>query len=316
MLYLDDMAVWLHTQKGSILRGCLCGAVVLASAVTGFMTWSGRDAQAAEIKKNEVTIAECRYQLDAINQKINGFDANEDLVYYSPRAVAEPIATLQSRYGGYIENTSVDTIRADSEAVRNELADYIEASASESPWFPNFATSYEWVYPMREESIVQTVPVVFECRDTKSGSLLGVVTGVYDGSEERCGSFTVYQTLDGYYEINGQEDGGGEALESEVDEIMGTVSGNSLTGDTESDNAAIVDGIANPELETNEEDDLSEDPGAVDMGGSKVTKKMDNDEILSSVLKGEGQTDGASSGSKSSKSRASNEAQKGVGSDE
>ena len=51
MIYLDDLAVWVKTQQGSIVRGVICGIIGVLSAVMLFSVFNSAkslDTQLAE----------------------------------------------------------------------------------------------------------------------------------------------------------------------------------------------------------------------------------------------------------------------------
>lgn len=252
MIYLDDVAVWLHTQKGSILRGCLCAGVLLSAGVIGLSSWNKYDSQKEEIKKNEVSIAEYNYQLDAVSTRIENYDKNADVVYYSPKDVCDGvnnvpgIAKLQTKYGGYEEHISISAITEEAKLTRDSLAEYVTSGSKNQgvvPWFPDVNTHYEWVYPMQEESVVADVPVIWVCKSDRSNSddIYAVTTGVYHGETNRCDDFDIYYTVLGRSILDKGSEPDSDEIVDDVDGLLSKDKDENLYEDGEGKNEDIED---------------------------------------------------------------------------
>ncbi len=310
MIYLDDMSVFLKTQKGSILRGVLCGVSLLIAAGIGISTWSSFDETKQQIEKNRISISEYNFELNKLNQAIENFTGDEPVETYSVKPVCSKIAELQTQYGSYETYSSVSQITEDAKRISGELNDYIDASQSEAPWFNDVMTKYEWSFEMREESLVKKVPVIWVCRDKQTADIYGVTTGVYDADTSRVDDLTVYCSKKGDYVLDaGSEEsseGTGEMVEdliNETDKAMGDGVLNtqeeidaavSALEEKESQEGNVTVSpspsveLENPEAVDNVDNsvDSSQAVPSASPHGTKNTGKLSNDEILSSVLKG------------------------------
>lgn len=294
MIYLDDVNVWLRTQKGSILKGVLCAGILAGAVVSGFSTFGKIKSFEDRIRQNNVSISEKQYQLDAINMRIENYDGAEDTAFYEPGKVCNEVALLQTGYGGNENFVSVDKIKRVAEENLAKLRDLMSANTAyaASPWFNSVQTPYEWICMNKENSYISTVPVVFECRDkdTQGHDLYALTTAVYDGEINRLTDVNIYLTAYGKQTLDPVADDSSQFAQ-DVLGIIGKGDEDRESGISDNDADSYNDGVyENPELEDgsdgmDEEDKTGEEKSAASSAAGRG--KLSNDDILSSVLRGE-----------------------------
>ena len=244
MIYLEDVADWTKSKTGSVVRLGICGVIIAGAVLKGFSAMNTKSANETAIQDNRLTIAQLSYQSDALDAKIAQATEAQELVYYEPSNVGDLIATLQTRYNGYTDYVTAETIVAEARDVRDELDKYMDSHSDESAWFKDAFTNCVWTFPMRESSLVSDVPVIWICngRNSDANTVYAVTTGVYDGQTDRCGDFKTYYTLWGESVIdadsNEDTSGYGETVSDAISSVNGGNVGTDITEDTSSTDVA------------------------------------------------------------------------------
>lgn len=243
MIYIEDISVFLGTQKGSIIRGTVCTLLIAGTVLNVFGASSKNKDQLSKISENEASIADYKHQKVSIQEKIDTYDANADLVYYSTPDVTGKLAEIQNSYFGLGKNNiSDDEFNTILNDFTEAMVDYSKSDAQTDPWYNVLdGNSYTWHSDIQESSIVNETPVLWYCSDSGNsaeGNIYAVVTGTYYGDLVRCGDYKVYYTLYGYYNVLSQNDN--YDASQEINTVTGIISSisNSSASDASTDSSS------------------------------------------------------------------------------
>lgn len=211
MIYFDDIAVWTKTQKGSIVRGVLCGICVLALGFIIWRTCSDIDKLEATISVNEVTLAEKQYQLSAIEKKIADYDVQSIITTYMASDCGDLVSEKQVNYFSILQGTNIDLMNEALITNESELNSYISGrNSNKGPWYSmntqNVKRTFNWSFLTRQASVVEDVPSIwvlissenFESADTPNvENILSVAVANYDASSQTFSGLEIYDTYAG-----------------------------------------------------------------------------------------------------------------------
>lgn len=211
MIYFDDIAVWTKTQKGSIVRGVLCGICVLALGFIIWRTCSDIDKLEATISANEVTLAEKQYQLSAIEKKIADYDVQSITTTYMASDCGDLVSEKQVNYFSILRGTDIDLMNEALIANESELNSYISGrNSNNGPWYSmntqNVKRTFNWSFLTRQASVVEDVPSIWvlissedsDLADTPNvENILSVAVANYDASSQTFSGLEIYNTYAG-----------------------------------------------------------------------------------------------------------------------
>lgn len=234
MIYLDDLAVWVKTQKAHIIRDVVCGAGCLM--IVGMFVSANKDGKHLEevITENKTTLSETNYKLTQANKKISDYNTNSVVKTDTARDVGDAIAEYQTQYGTIIsalnnQYSDVDTTNAQLAEVQNSLTDLIlDGGDAINPWYQvgdNITTSnYAWEFLTRQATSATVLPSVWQCTQTLTTSgtaavqnVLSVTFADYDITTKQFSNVKTYQTY------NGKDFSENGSSQSMIKELVGSV---------------------------------------------------------------------------------------------
>ena len=210
--YLEDFAVWVRTQKGSILRGVICLALLIFAGVTVWKGYSVKDELVADIAALDDALAQDKFDINTLDyqmQELNVSGGSMELFTPSTDG-GDTIARLQSMYSGYGSNSAEDTEKQLS-YVRNGnpegtdaylqrgLKGYTTTESLRNMWFDNYRVSYEWRCLSRQSLVLgnaSSVDVVFKCY-FEGIYPIAVVVGKFDTATGLLNYAEVYTSYQG-----------------------------------------------------------------------------------------------------------------------
>lgn len=212
MIYFDDIAVWTKTQKGSIVRGILCGICVVATGLVIWKTCSDIDKLDATIQANEVTLAEKAYELSAIEKKIEEYDVQSIVDTYMASYCGDAVSAKQVDYFSILSDTNIDNMNKRLLENEDALSVYFSGRGSKvGPWFDmntvNIKRFFNWNFLTRQASTTTDVPSVWvltikEYRDESQvginiNEVACIAVGNYDAKTETFSNVEIYDTYAG-----------------------------------------------------------------------------------------------------------------------
>lgn len=210
-IYLEDIAVWVKTQKGSILRGVMCLVILL---ITGFTVWKGfseKDVLAQTIIDNDAVLAQDEYDIALLDKTLESLGRNTDREMFTPSDNGGgAIAYLQTKYAGHSSegeamiSEQFEKIRSGDPSSstlyeKNGLRAYTANEILCNPWFDMPRVKYSWSCVSRQSVVIdneKSIPSVFLCR-FGNGPYLAVTVGVFDLETGRLNSASVYTLYPG-----------------------------------------------------------------------------------------------------------------------
>lgn len=210
MIYFDDIAVWTKTQKGSIVRGVLCGICILALGFIIWRTCSDIDKLEATISANEVTLAETQYQLSAIEKKIADYDVQSVTTTYMASDCGDLVSEKQVNYFSILRGTDINLINDSLVANEAELDSYIGGrNSNKGPWYnintQNVRKTFNWTFLTRQASLVENIPSIWilsaydeSASENSIDTILSVVVADYDAMSQTFSGLEVYDTYAGH----------------------------------------------------------------------------------------------------------------------
>lgn len=212
--YLDDFAVWVRTQKGSILRGVICGALILATGLVCWRAFSIQDDLDAVLASQVDQMAQDEYDLNRLIEQRAEIVRTQGHDMFTPAEDGgEPIAWLQSKYNGWNQDIG-DVLPQRMAAVKNGdasasnpteqagLLSYVNSENLCNPWFTNPYAGARWSCASTQTVVtdnVNQVPAVFVCRPSNSSldTCYGIATCMFDLATGKLSSADVYTTYTG-----------------------------------------------------------------------------------------------------------------------
>ena len=212
MIYFDDIAVWTKTQKGSIVRGILCGICVVATGLVIWKTCSDIDKLDATIQANEVTLAEKAYELSAIEKKIEEYDVQSIVDTYMASYCGDAVSGKQIDYFSILGDMNIDNMNKRLLENEDALSVYFSGrGGAVGPWFEmntsNIKLWLNWQFLTRQASTVTDIPSIWILTaKERSGEnqstidindIICVVVGNYNAKTETFSDVEVYDTYTG-----------------------------------------------------------------------------------------------------------------------
>lgn len=236
MFYLDDLAVWVRTQKGSIVRSLIC---VLLVGIAGFTVWRGfqeKDVLSVAIEENATVLAQDTYDLNRLTEEAKKYERDISYNLFTPTDDGgDSIAYLQSKFGGF-DDSATEAIPEKSDLVRNGnpdmtqgpekygLVKYTAGADLNNPWYDNPYLSYTWSCISKQSIVVDgddgKIPAVFVCRFGYPGTDIGVAVGRFQYATGLLEGVDTYVTYAGSKLLDVTHEGSETAVYSKYGDIL------------------------------------------------------------------------------------------------
>lgn len=215
-MYFDDLAVWVRTQKGSIVRGIVCALLVLIGIFGIIGQWRQHDKLNEIVDRNKNTLATQSFEVQQLDNKIAEFDQTRLTDSQSVSEVGGRIAELQSKYGGFLDlNANPAVIAENQQQIEQDLRQYIVDGLRRYEWYGQRRVSYTWECMSNTSFLMNgatTLPIVFKCTIPAQNRVtmipLSVALGSIDVTTGKLVTLQIWNTK------------GGEELMQETGEIL------------------------------------------------------------------------------------------------
>ncbi len=200
MLYLDDLAVWVRTQKGSILRGIMCLIAIFAIVIIFWKGLSKKPALENQIKEYDTQITKLDYDIGERNKEIQGtaddsISAKDSYQFKAGNNIAE----LQSQYGQFEYVNDLANLNERYKAIKENLTQYVMSGENIDNWYEHLKGGYTWRYTNPLPYVIDKsdiIDVLFTCKKDNS-PVLAVATGKVRAREDKVYDINVYLTYAG-----------------------------------------------------------------------------------------------------------------------
>lgn len=210
--YLEDFAVWVRTQKGSILRGVICAIIVVLMGVTIVQAFMQKDDLAETIRANDEVLAQDDYDLNRLNEIRSGINRQTGHELFTPADDGGNwIARLQTLYGSFQQDDAEDVTKhltdirngrpdGSTREEQNGLRAYVSSDSLCNPWYSNLKAVYTWDCASKETVVTDNVTEVsgiFVCTYGRTDKILAIGIGIFDWETGLLSSVDVYTTYPG-----------------------------------------------------------------------------------------------------------------------
>lgn len=167
MLYLDDLAVWVKTQKGSIVRGVSCGLFLLIAVFIGFKAVNEKPALEQTIADNDIKISDLNYKLSQIQTQIDNYGQITGTPF-TPADIGDPVAVAQTDYCRDYSMLRDDNRIGTFNEIQNRITQYCTSGTNINSWYDRPNSLGQWdllnsqTYLVNENSN-SNIGGVFEC---------------------------------------------------------------------------------------------------------------------------------------------------------
>ena len=202
MIYLDDLAVWVRTQKGSILRGVLCGVIGIIAVAMLLSSFKASKELETKISDQNEEIKLLTNQISRKDNDIKSFADNELLLRASMSAPGMAVAKLQTEYGSFKDTDDINKIQQKVNEIQTNLKEYLKQGESYDDWFVNKRGRYLWNILTTDNYVTNNKAYLdgwFECSNANTAdSIYAITLGKYDFNENMFYDLVVYTTNVGY----------------------------------------------------------------------------------------------------------------------
>ena len=215
-MYFDDLAVWVRTQKGSIVRGIMCALLIIFGIIGIIGQWRTHDDLEEIVERNKNTLATQSFEVQQLKQRIDSFDDVTLSDSQSASEIGYEIASLQSKYGGFLDlNANPAIIAENQQEIESELRQYIIDGLRRYEWYAQRRVTYTWECLSNMSFLMNgatTLPVLFKCtlpvRNRIDPVPLAVALGHIDMTTGKLVSLQIWNTK------------GGEELIADTGEVL------------------------------------------------------------------------------------------------
>lgn len=207
MLYLDDLAVWVKTQKGSIVRLVVCTVCVLIAIFIGFTESNEKPKLQQTIEDNKIKTAELEYTRDSIQAKIDSFGTITG-DSFTPMDIGTPVANWQSEYNQNFGSQTQSSITAKKAEVAEVLTQYCMSGVNINAWYDRQNSDTKWRFITLQTYLINDVKMVkgvFECYMNQNGgaitfnnnNLVAVAICTFNADTQKIENVEYYETRTG-----------------------------------------------------------------------------------------------------------------------
>ena len=251
MIYIDDVAEFNESKNGKVLRLILMFILIFGSIAILVSAFLKKSENEELILQNDLAISKLNSDINALeseqSQKVIDNEQYLDNDYFYPHRAGDAVAAIQNNFSiGETYVTDEEVNRRINQYTKEMQNSYIEKQEADfiGPWFTNQRIKYKWSFLSRLASTAGQTPVIWQCTDSsnnKTGYVIMVVTGIYDGKTSTFSNMRSYVTSYGESLLNG----GKTINQAQIDtyDIQKTVADASLNIDLQPVADAIADGV-------------------------------------------------------------------------